>query len=199
MLKSSPSSLRKFRFQPTTDHNKRKKTLIGAAVYCLLILFFIYPVSPLLFTAFLNFKEPAFLSPIALEGKIPIRSDIFGDGHFGARRGGGTRRHKGLDIRADIGEPVLASKSGTAKTGWVSNGMGKYVRIGHRGNYCTIYSHLSKITVKDNQWVWQGDKIGELGKTGNANHRGMQPHLHFEIRYKNKYLDPLKIIRSGNK
>ena len=169
---------------------------LGKFLLCyLLTLFIIYPLSPLLFNVFLNFKEPAFLSPIATEGKIPIRSDIFGDGHFGAKREGGTRRHKGLDIKAGIGKPVLASKSGAVETGWVRNGMGKYVRIKHQRGYSTIYGHLSKITVEDNQWVWQADKIGAVGKTGNANHRRIQPHLHFEIRYLNKHLDPLEYLQ----
>jgi len=176
------------------NRNKRKKALIGAWPCYLLILFLIHPLSPFLFDAFLNFKEPNFLPPVSIEGKIPIRSDIFGDGHFGARRSGGRRKHKGLDIKADIGKPVFASKSGVVKTGWVKKGMGKYVKIKHHGNYITIYGHLSKITVENDQWVWQGSKIGEVGKTGNANYKGIQPHLHFEIRYKNKHVDPLGYI-----
>ena len=164
-------------------------------LFYLIILFFIYPLSPFLFTSFLDFKEPAFLLPIAIEGKIPIRSDIYGDGHFGAARSGGRRLHKGIDIRADIGEPVKASKSGAASVEWEKNGMGKYVRIIHPRGYSTLYGHLSEITIKDRRWVWQGEEIGKVGKTGNANYRGMQAHLHFEIRYKNVHLDPLNFFR----
>lgn len=163
--------------------------------YYFLLLFIIYPLSPFLFTAFLNFREPVFSSPIDIKGRIQVRSDALGGGHFGARRSGGARRHKGLDITAKIGEPVLACKSGVAETGLRRNGMGKYVKLKHRGGFVTVYGHLSKIAVENNQWVWRGAKIGEVGKTGNASSKSIQPHLHFEIRQKNKHLDPLKYMR----
>ena len=78
--------------------------------------------------------------------------------------------------------PVLAAKSGIVKTGYVKGGMGKYVKISHLDRHVTVYGHLGKITVKTGFWVWQGQKIGEVGKTGNANYRKMDPHVHFEIR-----------------
>ncbi|MBN1406029.1 MAG: M23 family metallopeptidase [Candidatus Omnitrophica bacterium] len=164
-------------------------------LYYLIILIIIYPASPILFDFFLRIKEPVFLSPIAATGPLIIRCDSYGDGHFNARRGNGTRKHKGLDLSAPVGAPVYAPKSGIAKTGCVVTGMGKYVKIIHPGGYSTMHGHLSKITVKDNQWVWQGAKIGEVGKTGNANYKRLNPHLHFEIRYKNEHLDPSKYIR----
>ncbi|MFH0732954.1 MAG: M23 family metallopeptidase [Candidatus Omnitrophota bacterium] len=161
----------------------------------LLVLVLIYPASLFLFDTFLAIKEQGFISPIKTEGQIPIRADVFGDGSFGARRSNGTRQHKGIDIKAPVGEPVLASKSGIAETGCVEGGMGKYVKIRHRNNYITVYGHLSEISVKNNRWVWQGAKIGEVGKTGNANYKRMQEHLHFEIRHENKQLDPLNFLQ----
>lgn len=195
MHKSSPF-LKKL--HPHPKYIKRRKTLFGVGVHYLLILFFIYPLSAFSFNTFLNFREPVFLLPIFAE-EISIRSDTFGHGHFAAARGGGMRKHKGLDIKANIGEAVRASKSGAVKIGWVRSGMGKYVKIKHREAYSTMYGHLSKITVKNNQWVWQGEQIGKVGKTGNANYKGIQPHLHFEIKYKNRYIDPLKLLRSNRK
>jgi len=186
-------SHRKFLIYTHIKYNKYKKVLFGVGIYYLLTLFLIYPISPCLFSVFLRFKEPVFVSPIAAE-EIHIRSDRYGDGHFGTRRGGGRRKHKGLDIRADMGEPVYASKSGVTATGWVKGGMGKYVKIKHQGGYVTLYGHLSEITVNSGAWVWQNEEIGKAGKTGNANYRAMHTHVHFEIRQNGKHIDPLPEI-----
>ena len=159
-----------------------------------LLLYLIYPASPVLFDKFLSLKEPHFICPVKIEGDIPIRYDSMGDGHFHARRSGGRRKHKGIDILGKVGTPVYASKSGLVKTGIVPRGMGKYVKIAHIDNHMSVYGHLSKVTVEDKTWVWRGQKIGEIGKTGNANYRNMKPHLHFEIRDEGKAKDPMTYL-----
>ncbi len=166
-------------------------------IWFLLLAVIVFPVTPLLFNLFLFLKEPVFLPPISQSTQIIIRSDGYGEGYFGARRSGGKRAHNGLDIKADVGEPVYASKSGFARTGWVKTGMGKYVIINHPWGYQTLYGHLNTITIADRQWVWQGRQIGEVGKTGNANYKRMQAHLHFEIRLHNRHLDPLEFLQPG--
>lgn len=113
-----------------------------------------------------------------------------GEGHFGARRSGGRRKHKGLDIAGCIGEPIAAAKSGIAETGEVPRGMGKYVKVSHPDGSITVYGHLSSVSVANKSWVWQGQEIGEIGKTGNADYPNMDPHLHFEIRINGKAVDP---------
>lgn len=120
---------------------------------------------------------------------LPIRNDAYGDGHFGAKRKN-KRIHKGLDLAAEIRSSVIASKSGWAKTYYFPGGYGNLVVINHPGRWQTRYGHLYKATIKKFQWVRQGDIIGLVGKTGNANSRGITPHLHFEIRYEDKPLDP---------
>lgn len=137
--------------------------------------------------------EEDFISPIRYKGDIPIRKDDHGDGHFGAPRKGG-RSHQGLDISAPLYTCVRASKSGLAKTGFVKNGMGKYVIIRHPNGCATLYGHLSRARVKNNQRVRQGAIIGYVGKTGNAKYDNIAPHLHFEIRKKGKCVDPLLFI-----
>ncbi|MBU4376988.1 MAG: M23 family metallopeptidase [Candidatus Omnitrophica bacterium] len=134
-----------------------------------------------------------FISPIKSHGKPLIRKDARGDGHFGAPRRGG-RSHKGIDISAPLNTKVIASKSGIAKVGFVKNGMGKYVIIRHSDGSATLYGHLSRIIIKNNKRVRQGKAIGYVGKTGNAKYKGIQPHLHFEIRQKGKCVDPLLFI-----
>jgi len=131
-----------------------------------------------------------FVSPIYYTSEVPIRSDAYGDGRFGARRRGG-RRHRGLDISAPLGEEVMAFRGGRARLMLQKGGMGKYIVIRHPGGYSTLYGHLSECLVKDRQRVRQGAVIGRVGKTGNARHKGIEPHLHFEIRKDGEYLDPL--------
>lgn len=164
-------------------------------IFCL-VLFLIYPLSPVIFKKLISLKEPAFIPPVGVEETVPVRSDTMGDGHFGARRSGGRRRHEGLDITGRVGESVFAAKSGTVRTGEVSRGMGKYVKISHFDGYVTIYGHLDSISIADKSWVWQGQEIGKVGKTGNAISRRMKPHLHFEIRINGKAQDPLPYITS---
>lgn len=140
------------------------------------------------------YRDPIpFLAPINIDGDIPIRCDKFGGGEFGAFRKDG-RAHKGLDILAEVGTPARAAKSGRAAVGDVPDGMGKYVRIKHPGGLITIYGHLSKINVGRWQKVRQGDIVGEVGKTGNANHPAIMPHLHFEVRKDRRPIDPLDYL-----
>ena len=142
----------------------------------------------------LGWCEEEFISPIKSKSGITIRNDSRGDGHFGAPRRGG-RSHKGIDIYAPIGAKVIASKSGIAKVGFVKNGMGKYVIIRHSDGSATLYGHLSRIIIKNNQRVRQGKVIGYVGKTGNAKYKNIQPHLHFEIRKRGRSLDPLLFVQ----
>lgn len=135
-----------------------------------------------------------YLSPIAYSWDMVIRSDDMGDGYFGANRTGG-RLHNGIDLYAEVGTPVLASRSGRVTTAMEKKGIGKYVVIAHPGNMVTLYGHLSEISVSVGQWVRQGEVIGKVGKTGNANYTEMLPHLHFEIRNNDIPSDPSRYLR----
>lgn len=149
-------------------------------------------------------KEPFFAMPIEINGKIdsvdnlPIRNDDYGDGYFGAKRRGG-RLHKGLDLSAKMNSPVYASKSGWARQCVVPTGYGNLVIINHPNRDQTRYGHLSSFNIKKTQWVGQGDTIGFIGKSGNANTKGLIPHLHFEIRKNKNPIDPALELVSGNK
>jgi len=134
-----------------------------------------------------------FICPIAYKDDILVRSDYRGDGLFASSRSG-RRMHKGLDLLADLGTPVLAAKAGRVVSATQNRGMGKYVIIRHKENVITIYGHLSEIAVQKNDYVRQGQVIGQVGKTGNAKFSGIQPHLHFEIRKDGVPEDPLKYI-----
>ena len=69
---------------------------------------------------------------------------------------------------------------------------GKHVRV-QTGDLVVLYAHCSKIDVKEGQEINQGDKIGEVGDTGNTT----GPHLHFEILIHDRLVDPEKIVNIG--
>jgi len=122
-----------------------------------------------------------------------VRCDGRGNGFFGTSRSG-RRTHAGLDLYAPIGEPVLAVRSGLVASAKQNRGMGKYVIIRHRDGTVTLYGHLSKISVSKGNIVQQGEIVGAVGKTGNARHAGIQPHLHFEVKKNGVPQDPLKYL-----
>ena len=134
-----------------------------------------------------------FLSPVEYQEGIIIRNDSHGEGYFAANRRG-KRIHEGVDLYAKIGTPVLASRPGIVIAAKQSRGMGKYVILKHFGNITTIYGHLSAIYVTKGRFIRQGVVIGVVGKTGNANNRNIQPHLHFEIRKGGVPQDPLDYL-----
>jgi murein DD-endopeptidase MepM/ murein hydrolase activator NlpD len=134
-----------------------------------------------------------FLCPIEYEGDLLVRNDNRGDGFFGASRNG-KRLHQGIDFLADIGTPVLASRSGRVACATQNRGMGKYIVIQHPAGLVTIYGHLSQIFVAKNNFVRQGEVIGAVGKTGNANYRDILPHLHFEVRKDGIPQDPQEYL-----
>jgi len=135
----------------------------------------------------------AFLCPIKYENGMIIRSDGKGGGFFAAERSG-RRLHEGIDLYAAMGTPVLAARSGRVSSAKENRGMGKYVVLRHWGNISTIYGHLSQIMVRENQFVRRSEVIGLAGKTGNANYRDIQPHLHFEVRKDGVPVDPSEYL-----
>ena len=154
-------------------------------------LLIILPAYLILSLSFLD--KDYFLCPIRYKGDIIIRCDNYGEGFFAATRSG-RRAHEGVDLMAEIGTPVLASRSGVVVSARKSRGMGNYIVIKHEGHLISIYGHLSALFAAKNQRVRQGEVIGAVGKTGNANYRNIQPHLHFEIRKNGIPQDPLRYL-----
>lgn len=142
----------------------------------------------------LSLHRGLFLCPVKYDGDMVIRVDYRGNGFFGTDRSG-NRTHEGLDLYAKVGTPVLAARLGKVIAATQNRGMGKFIVIRHLGGYKTIYGHLSKIYVKKNDFVWRGQLIGEVGKTGNANYKGILPHLHFEIKKDGVPQDPLSYLK----
>ena len=103
---------------------------------------------------------------------------------------GRYRFHEGLDFRAATGTRVYASRAGKVIFARRNGGYGKVVGIEHENDFTTWYGHLSRIKVKVGQWVSQGKVIGLSGNTGIST----GPHLHFEIRYKDRSEKPTQYL-----
>lgn len=173
--------------------SQRNLIIVSIAIGAIFAVIIYEPVAIVVF----KFREPYFDCPIKGGKDIAIRNDTGGDGEFGAKRRNG-RSHSGIDIMADVGKPVYASKSGLAFFGNVPTGYGKYVMIYHPDGYQTIYGHLSDWNGRAVRKVSKGEVIGFAGKTGNASGRHIQSHLHFEIRKDGEAQDPERLMKMGH-
>lgn len=98
--------------------------------------------------------------------------------------------HDGLDMAGNKGDPVYAAAEGKVSfAGW-NGGYGNVIIVDHGNGFKTYYAHLSKILVKEGQWVSKAQKIGLVGSTGLST----SSHLHFEVRLNDKPTDPLYYI-----
>ena len=112
---------------------------------------------------------------------------------YGQRWG---RKHEGLDIPLHTGDSVVASFDGIVRFAKsTTSGYGNCIIIRHLNGLETLYGHLSKIEVAENQFVKSGDLIGLGGSTG----KSTGPHLHFETRYYDYSFNPTKIIDLNNR
>lgn len=103
-----------------------------------------------------------------------------------------TWYHMAIDIANPSAPPILASDTGTViYSGCIRYGYGCHIIIDHANGYKTLYAHLSKIYVSPGQRVNKRTQIGRMGSTG----RSTGTHLHFEIRYNNHRLNPLRFLK----
>jgi len=119
-----------------------------------------------------------------------IRSDSAGGGHFGASRYGNAGGHSGIDFLAPSATPLYAPCSGKVIAG-SAGGYGNYVQLvcklpdalgGKDGLYASmLYAHLATRSVVTGAKVVKGQKVGTVGKTGNASGSAVMPHVHFEV------------------
>jgi murein DD-endopeptidase MepM/ murein hydrolase activator NlpD len=103
------------------------------------------------------------------------------------------RQHNGVDYAAPTGTPVLTVGDGLVEFAGRQNGYGNVVTIRHGKEHSTVYAHLSRIDVKPDQRVEQGQRIGAVGATGYAT----GPHLHFEFKVNGEQRDPVEIARAA--
>lgn len=131
------------------------------------------------------------VAPVDTE-RLVIRQDAKGDGRFQAPRSG-NRVHRGVDLAAPLGSPVRAVRSGTVVQVGFHRGFGRYVELEHRGRLRSLYAHLKDVGVEAGERVRQGAAIGTVGKTGNAKHPWIMPHVHLEISRGGAPIDPASL------
>ncbi|MGL9718525.1 MAG: M23 family metallopeptidase [Wolbachia sp.] len=128
----------------------------------------------------------------------PLNGDYRISSKFGNRKHpirGKIVFHKGVDYAAKFGTPIYAAAEGVIEYIGNNGGYGKYVKIKHKNGYSSCYAHMSKFSsdVKLGSKVKQGQVIAYVGSTGIAT----GPHLHYEVIYNGKHVDPLTIAHKN--
>lgn len=106
---------------------------------------------------------------------------------------GASKNHKGIDFPVMTGTAIYAPADGYAEVVRPSKskkGSGNFIRLEHGFGFESSYSHLSKFTVKSGDFVQKGDLIGYSGNTGYTT----GPHLHYEIKYRGRHIDPAPLF-----
>jgi murein DD-endopeptidase MepM/ murein hydrolase activator NlpD len=115
---------------------------------------------------------------------------------FGTRKdpfNGARAIHEGVDMVSKLRSEVLATAPGTVIfAGW-KGGYGRVVEIDHGLGIVTRYAHLHAVNVKVGDVVDYRQEIGKLGSSG----RSSGPHVHFEVRYNGRPLDPMAFLKAG--
>ncbi|HIX41144.1 M23 family metallopeptidase [uncultured Desulfovibrio sp.] len=113
---------------------------------------------------------------------------------FGSRSspfgGGRVQFHKGMDISARSGTPVVATAEGTVQQAGRDGAYGNSVEVNHGSGLVTKYAHMQRFVVEQGQWVRRGQVVGYVGMTG----RATGPHLHYEVRLNGVPVNPMRYI-----
>lgn len=141
-------------------------------------------------------KEREMAASHSLDNIIwPLKNNTRITSYFGYRDAptkDATTYHKGIDISANTGTPVLAAIAGKVVTATYSYSSGNYIVIDHGNGVRTIYCHASKLLVKEGDEVGRGQEIMKVGSTGVST----GAHLHFGIFINGTAVDPLKYVSS---
>jgi murein DD-endopeptidase MepM/ murein hydrolase activator NlpD len=99
--------------------------------------------------------------------------------------------HAGIDLKGKIGQKIKATADGIVTTSsYEGNGFGNFVILRHGNGYETVFGHMSKRLVKEGERIQRGQVVGLMGNTG----RSTGPHLHYEVRYNRKPINPKKYL-----
>ncbi|MDL2277230.1 peptidoglycan DD-metalloendopeptidase family protein [Parabacteroides sp. OttesenSCG-928-G07] len=119
---------------------------------------------------------------------LPIDVDIKVTSRYGPR---GRRMHRGIDLKVQKGDTIRAAFDGRVRIrAYERSGYGNYLVIRHSNGLETIYGHLSKFIVAEDQIVKAGEPIGLGGNTG----RSTGSHLHFETRFLGVDINPEEFV-----
>lgn len=129
--------------------------------------------------------------PTSFNGKfswpLPSRGTLTSS--YGWRNLWGSKNfHSGTDIAMPKGTTIMAAAAGTVAKSGMYNSYGNYVVVNHGGGVMTGYAHMSRRSVSVGQTVSAGQKLGEVGSTGNSSGN----HLHFQVFINGSTVDPMK-------
>lgn len=128
---------------------------------------------------------------------IPLRvTSKFGPRNTGIA--GASTYHKGIDLGRNFAEaktPILSVAPGTVTQNYWNDYRGWVVVIDH-GEFKTLYQHLDGQGIKQGSVVTAGDRIGIMGNSSNPKKLKVAMHLHFELHYRDKILDPEPYLKN---
>ena len=101
--------------------------------------------------------------------------------------------HRGLDFAAPRNTPLLATAPGRVSFAGTRGAFGRTVEIDHGNGFKTRFAHMNKLKVRAGQRVELGDTVGLMGTTG----RSTGVHLHYEILYRGRQVNPQQFIEAG--
>jgi murein DD-endopeptidase MepM/ murein hydrolase activator NlpD len=99
--------------------------------------------------------------------------------------------HTGVDLKGRSGQKIVATADGTVTKSFVNGSYGNYIEISHSNGYSTKFAHLKKRLVKRGEQVTRGQTIGTVGNSG----RSTGSHLHYEVCFNKKPINPSKFMR----
>lgn len=115
--------------------------------------------------------------------------------NFGERHDpftGETKNHRGVDVAAAEGTPIVSAMPGRVVFAGERGGYGNTVEIDHGNGVHTLYAHASELHAKEGDVVQAGTPVAEVGSTG----RSTGNHLHFELRVNGQAVDPRKALKA---
>jgi len=123
----------------------------------------------------------------------PVNGPI--SSYYGWRRDPFNRNrrqlHNGIDIKSSTGVPVRAAMAGRVSSVGYDNVFGNYVIISHNSGYRTLYGHMNVIRTKTGAYVAQGERVGDVGNTGQST----GSHLHFTVYKNGATINPRPLMR----
>lgn len=138
-------------------------------------------------------KADTFLDTIK---SVPLGKPVNGriTSRFGPRKDPVNKKrgfHEGIDFRAQSGDHIYATAAGVVTKAFRNGSYGNFVEIDHKNGYKSTFAHMKKFKVAVGDKVKRGQLIGLVGNTG----RSTGPHLHYEVLYKGKPINPLKFMQ----
>ena len=145
-----------------------------------------------------NLWEGLSLAKQMLPLGAPVKTKIRITSPFGVRSDPFLKTpamHSGIDFGGQMGTPLYATAAGKVIQAGPRGDYGMAVEVDHGLGFSTLYAHLSKVNVSKGDVIDEGTKVGLAGSTG----RSTGAHLHYELRYNNRALNPYAFVKVENK